>query len=230
MALFRRPGRAGAEGGARDSGTDVADTGEAGDVVEPGVVDAVPVGDIPPPPDPDTDLPPSRLRGTEPLYGYVVGLELLVVSILNLVVRHGSGAPAHPQTALQAVGVVAPIAFMGLISVRNRTIVGLAAIVAAFFVTLPKAPNSLEPAHILALIFPLVYGILITQRQRRAVSRTLTGRRGAARTGTAARARQRDDQRADARRTGGRRRQPAAPAAGPRPNARYTPPKARRGR
>lgn len=225
MALFRRPGRAGA--GSRGS--------DDGEVVEPEVVEAEPVGGIPPSPGPaadlDADLPPSRLRGTEPLYGYVVGLELLVIAILNLVVRHGAGAPAHPETALQVVGVVATVAFMGLISVRNRTVAGLAAIFAAFFVTLPKAPNSLEPAHILALVFPLIYGLLITQRQRRAVSRTLGGRRGGARTGTAARARQRDDARAGrgASRTGNRRGQPAA-AAGPRPNARYTPPKAKRGR
>ncbi|MDA8047377.1 MAG: hypothetical protein M0Z30_19430 [Actinomycetota bacterium] len=200
------------------------------------VVDTPPPFEPPAPPDPDADLPPSRLRGTEPMYGYVVGLELLTVGILNLVVRHGAGAPAHPQTALQVVGVAASIAFMGLISVRNRTVAGLAAIFAAFFVTLPRPPNSLQAAHILALVFPLIYGVLITQRQRRAVSRTLGGRRGAARTGMAARARQRDDQQAQAR--GGERRgrsrrggkgNDTAPA-GPRPSARYTPPKAKRGR
>ena len=189
----------------------------------------------PAPPAVDDGLPPSRLRGTEPTYGYAIGIELLVVAILNLVIRTGAGAPAHPQTTLEVIGVVASLGYTALISTRNRTVVGLAAIAAAFFVTLPKAPNSLYLAHLLALIFPLVYGILITQRQRKAISRTLGGRRGAARTGMAARARQRDEQRDQARkgrpaqaRRGGRVQPP--PQSGPRRNSRYTPPKAKRGR
>jgi hypothetical protein len=216
MALFRR-----------HTATATPSETEPEDAVEVEVVD-----DVPPPPDPDADLPPSRMRGTEPLYGYVVGLELLVVAILNLTVHTGAGAPAHPQTALEVLGVVASIAFMALISVRNRTVVGLGAIVAAFFVTLPKSPNSLQTAHILALVFPLIYGIVITQRQRKAVKQTITGGRGAAQSGVAARARQRDEQRSQSRqatRQSGRRTK-EAPATGPTASARYTPPKAKRGR
>ncbi len=49
-------------------------------------------------PEDDLDLKPTAMRRPEPLYGYVVGLELIFVSILNLTVTHGKGAPAHPAT------------------------------------------------------------------------------------------------------------------------------------
>lgn len=183
------------------------------------------------------ELPPSRMRGTEPLYGYVVALELLVVAILNLTVRTGAGAPAHPQTALQVVGVVASIALFGVLQVRSRTIVGFGAIVAAFFVTLPKVPNSLSLAHILALAVPLIYGLIITQRQRRAMGpRARGGRRSG---GAAAADRSAGGRGRGATSTRGRdraatpargRRGKATPApTGPQANARYTPPKAKRG-
>ena len=52
-----------------------------------------------PSPEDDLDLKPTAMRRPEPLYGYVVGLELIFISILNLTVTHGKGAPAHPATA-----------------------------------------------------------------------------------------------------------------------------------
>ena len=45
------------------------------------------------------NLKPSAMRGNEALWGYVVAGELIVVSILNLMVTHGKGAPAHPNTS-----------------------------------------------------------------------------------------------------------------------------------
>lgn len=181
------------------------------EVVEPEVVD---------------QLPPSRMRGTEPLYGYVVGLELLVVSVLNLVVRTGKGAPAHPQTALQLLGVAAAVAFFGALQIKSRTIVGFSAIVAGFFVTLPKAPTSLSLAHVLALAGPLAYGLILTQRQRRAMGISGRGaRRGRPPVDRGGeRGRPATARRASSRRSG---KAEAAPS-GPRPNARYTPPKTKR--
>lgn len=180
----------------------------------------------------DPDLPPSRMRGTEPLYGYVVALELLVVAVLNIVISNGKGAPAHPQTGLQIIGVVAPLALAGLIQTRNRTMVGFAAIVAAFFVTLPRVPTRLAVAHVLALAIPLVYGLVITQRQRRAMGNS--ARRGGRREPGATNARSgRGPASAGtgtARRRGGRKGAKEEVPAGPRPNARYTPPKAKRGK
>lgn len=202
MALFRRPGSG------RVDGTDQATTAMAnGTDVE--------VAD---------DLPPSRMRKTEPLYGYVVGLELLVVAVLNMTVTGGKGAPAHPQTGLQLVGIVASLAFFAVLQLRNRTIVGFAAIVDAFFVTLPRVPNSLGVAHVLALAIPLGYGLIITQRQRRAMGNATRGRRraeGGRRAGTSPAPESR------------RRRRAAKTApqpTGPQPSARYTPPKSKRGK
>lgn len=177
------------------------------------------------------DLPPSRMRGTEPLYGYVVALELLVVAILNIVISKGKGAPAHPQTGLQIIGVVAPLVLVGLIQSRNRTMVGFAAIVAAFFVTLPKVPTQLAVAHVLALAVPLVYGLVITQRQRRAMGNSARrgGRRGPAADGARSGGAPASAGTGAARRRGGRRGVKEEVPAGPRPNARYTPPKTKRG-
>lgn len=214
MALFRR-------------GASSSDTNERSDAVQAEVVGT--------PAPSDAGLPPSRMRGTEPLYGYVVGLELLVVAILNIVITKGKGAPAHPQTGLQILAVAAPLVFVGLLQLRNRTIAGFSAIVAAFFVTLPKVPNSLSVAHVFALAIPLAYGLIITQRQRRAIGNT--ARRG----GRASRASSKDvAQGGSARTTGsaeartdrrrGRKKGQDAVPTGPRPNARYTPPKAKRGK
>lgn len=214
MALFRRgPVPAPPDPDlAAGSGPD-ADEDAGGDVVEPEIV--------------GPDLPPSRMRGTEALYGYVVGLELLVVGILNATVTTGKGAPAHPSTGLAAAGIAAAVAFFGVIQTKNRTFVGLAAIVAAFFATLPKVPNSLGVAHIFALAIPLAYGLIITQRQRRAIlDANKAGRRTRRGAGAGAGDRTRAATGGRARR-GDRGRQPTVPA-GPRPSARYTPPKSRR--
>lgn len=207
VPLFRRP----------QSATDSGEA-EAGEVIKPEVVDPE-----------EAQLPPSRMRGTEPLYGYVVALELFVVGILNLVITTGKGAPAHPQTGLEIVGVIAPLIFVGLlVRFRNRTIVGFAAIVAAFFVTLPRVPSSLAIAHVFALVVPLGYGLIITQRQRRALGKEMRSgtRKGANRASTGSSARGAEG-RADRRR--GRKRSQPEPT-GPRPSARYTPPKAKRGK
>ncbi|HMC38777.1 MAG TPA: hypothetical protein VKI19_03885 [Acidimicrobiales bacterium] len=168
-------------------------------------------------------LPPSRMRGTEPLYGYVVGAELLVMSILNIVVDRGPGAPKHPQVVLQALGVAAAVGFFALLQMRNRNVAGFSAIVAAFFATLPKVPNSLSVAHVFTLAVPLAYGLVITQRQRRAMGLSRRGGRGARRPTPEDRRREVADRRAARRRA----KEPA-PSSGPRANARYTPPKARR--
>ncbi len=220
MALFRRGSRAAGDSDQTGQSDQPAD-------LEVEVVRPSPAAEEP-------DLPASRMRGTEPLYGYVVGLELLVVAILNTVITTGKGAPAHPQTWLHIVGIVASVGFFGVLQSRHRTIVGFSAIIAAFFVTMPKVPNSLGLPHILALAFPMVYALIITQRQRRALTSAMKagrGSRGRARTGG----------RADARAAGGngtarsadRRRggkAAAAGPAGPRASARYTPPKAKRGK
>jgi hypothetical protein len=185
------------------------------------------------------DLPPSRMRGSEALYGYVVGLELLVIAVLHLIVRTGKGAPAHPNTALQVIGVVASLAFFAVLQVRSRTIVGFAAIMTAFFVTLPKVPSSLAIANVLALAVPLAYGLILTQRQRRALGATMRGarrearaRRGSAGAGSDGGRSRPSGGRDTGGRPGGRGRgkTQAAPVSGPRPSARYTPPKSRRGR
>lgn len=151
------------------------------------------------------------MRGNETSYGYVVALELLVVAVLNLTVTHGKGAPTHPQTTLALVGVVAALALIPLLRTQNRMIVGFGSIIAAFFVTLPRVPTSLSLAHILALAFPLVYTLLLTQRQRRATSAQLKERRGAGPS-----------------REPRRKRKEQEEPAGPRPNRRYTPPKSKR--
>ncbi|HET9077942.1 MAG TPA: hypothetical protein VFN68_13490 [Acidimicrobiales bacterium] len=189
-------------------------------------------------PDPVVDgtpadgLKPSAMRGSEPLYGYVVGLELLVVAILNLTITHGKGAPTHPPTTLAAVGVAASIAFFAVIQTRNRMAAGFGAIVAAFFVTLPPVPNSMAIAHIFALVVPMAYGLIITQRQRRATPKL--ARRGAAPRGASSSGK--GSGRAGARGAAGtapagrrgRRGKGQEPVSGPRPNARYTPPKSKR--
>jgi hypothetical protein len=183
----------------------------------------------------DAGLPPSRMRGSEWLYGLVVGLELVVIAIVNLTDHTGKGAPAHPATTLEVVGLIAALAFIGLIWTRHRTVVGIGAIIAAIVVTAPKTPDSLALGHILGLIFPFVYGMVLTQRQRKAM--LASGRRGRNRggadTGQGAAAGDRsgrsrgDDGRST--RTGRRRKSKTPePTTGPRPSARYTPPKAKR--
>ena len=215
MPLFRRPATTDT---GTDTRTDASHEEPPAPPVQPDVVT------------PDQDLRPSRMRGTESLYGYVVGLELLAMAIVQIVVRGGKGAPAHPQTTLQIVAIVAALAFFGILQVRNRTIVGFAAIIAAFFVTIPRVPNALGAAHIFTLVVPLAYGLIISQRQRKAMmAAARAGRGGGGRAGGVSRREaarsEAASRRADRRRGGkGAESQPT----GPRPSARYTPPKAKR--
>jgi hypothetical protein len=159
-----------------------------------------------------------------------------VVGVLNTTITTGKGAPVHPNTTLDIVGIAASIAFFGVIQTKSRTIVGFAAIVAAFFVTLPKVPDSLAVPHILALAFPLAYGLIITQRQRRAITKaTRAGRRGRNAAGPASpgpgRGAAAGAGRRDGRGSGGRRRAAPAPTpTGPTASRRYTPPKTKRGK
>jgi hypothetical protein len=175
----------------------------------------------------EQSLKPSAMRGSEPLYGYLVALELVLVSILNLTVTHGKGAPAHPSTGLSTVGLVASLLLVALVRIRHRLIVPFAAIVAAFFVTtLPKVPNSLSVAHLLGLVIAAVYAFVLTQRQRKAAA-ALTKKGGAAAAKSPA-AKPSTERRPDSanRRRG---RQQAVPA-GPAASRRYTPPKPKRAR
>ena len=165
---------------------------------------------------PDDGLKASAMRGSEPLYGYVVALELVVVGVLNLTVTSGAGAPTHPSTALGAVGVAAAISLFGFLQTRNRVIVAFAVIVAAFFVNLPKVPNSLAIAHVFALAFPFAYSLVLTQRHRK----RMKGELQAART--------RRPATPPARRSRRNAKTDTAQPSGPRLSARYTPPKTKR--
>ena len=187
----------------------------------------------------EPDLPPSRMRGTEPLYGYVVGLELVVIAILTLVIHSGKGAPKHPQTGLQIAGLVVSIAYFAVLQRRSRTLTAFAAIVAAFIVTLPAVPDALRSTRVFVLAIPLAYGLIITQRQRKATGLTMRGTRknpGAAGGGAGSTSR-RDPSAKSGPPAGGRRggrgrgepKQPTPTPAGPRASARYTPPKPKRG-
>jgi hypothetical protein len=173
------------------------------------------------------------------MYGYLVALELVVVAIVNLTVTHGAGAPKSPQTTLSLIGLVASIALVAIVRTGNRMVVSLAAIGAAFFVTLPAVPNSVRSVHLLALIIPVIYAFILTQRQRRATT-------ALARAGRTARASQSQGQaqgqskaaptKAAAGGRGpadpGRRRsrKKGAAQAGPVASRRYTPPKPKRPR
>jgi hypothetical protein len=169
-----------------------------------------------PAPPPDDGLKASAMRGTEPLYGYVVALELVVVGILNLTVTSGKGAPAHPSTALAGVGVAAGISLFGFLQTKNRVLVAFAVIAAAFLVDLPKVPNSLQLAHVFSLALPFAYSLVLTQRHRKRMKTELV----AARSRRSA---------APARTRPNRKEKGAVPTpSAPRASGRYTPPKAQR--
>lgn len=174
----------------------------------------------------DDGRPPSHMRGTEPMYGYLVGLELLVVAVLNLVVTGGAGAPKHPSTDLEYGGLVAAAVFVGLLQLRNRTVTGFAALGATYVVAgLPRVPTRLNVAHLVAIAVSLVYALLITQRQRKATGMSARrGRRGGGRAAVGG------GGAGGTRPAAGRSRRSAEPArpAGPQRSARYTPPKAKR--
>lgn len=166
----------------------------------------------------DVALKPTAMRGSEFRYGVGVAAILVLVAVLNLAVRHGAGAPKHPQTGLAVVGLVAALAVFPLLRTRNRFIVPFAAVVAAFFVTLPSGPNSVRSLHVVAIAFPLVYALVLTQRQRKAAmaqARSKASSRAESEPGTP---------------RSGRRRKVEGQPAGPTASRRYTPPKPKRAR
>jgi hypothetical protein len=184
----------------------------------------------------DLSLKPSQMRGSEARYGYIVALELIGVSIVNLVVIHGKGAPKHPATAVAVVGLLASVGLVALVRTHHRIIVPLGAVVAAFFVTLPRVPNSVAETHLLALGIPVIYALIITQRQRKSAAAYTRARRSAgAKTTAAGRKadaadRRRSGQAAQSGRSGRSRRKPAIAPTGPAASRRYTPPKPKRPR
>lgn len=155
-------------------------------------------------------LPPVRLRDWEIPAAYVVAGVVALVAVLELTVTTGTGAPKNPDVILPAVGLV--LAVGQAISVRwaNRLVTGILGIVAGFTLGYTKTPDSLSLVRDVGLFVPFVYGFIMTQRQSRA-QRALGGPRGSRRS------------------RGGGRSSPVAaePTSGPRPNRRYTPPKAK---
>jgi hypothetical protein len=180
----------------------------------------------------EADLKPSAMRGPEPLYGYVVAAELLVVAILNLTDTHGPGAPAHPDTALAAAGILGAAALAAAIRfTRHRMVVAFVTIAAAFLVTVPKIPKSLELVHVIAIAVPFVYAFILTQRQNKAraaeikQARAAASSSGSSRAGRTGAARRAEDQ---AKRRDRRGRRGVPEPSGPKASNRYTPPKPKR--
>jgi hypothetical protein len=233
--LFRR---ARADAGPTVDDTDYADD-DAEDAHDLEDVDAddnssPPVRAVSAEPDDELNLKPSELRGSEVMYGYMVAFELIVVSILNLTVTHGPGAPTGSQRLLGAnltphtlsvIGLLASIALIGVVYwVRHRFVVAFAGIIAAFFVTLPKVPNTLTVAHLIALVVPVVYAFILTQRQRKAsLAQSREGGRSASTRSSPA-----DRRAGSTERRRNRRKGPET--TGPKANRRYTPPKPKRNR
>lgn len=220
--MFRRT-RAGGESASDEMATDDETAADDGGTDEIGRGSTA--GD-------DPSLRPRDMRGSEIMYGYLIASELIVVSILDLTVTHGKGAPTGPQHLLGAsvtsrdlafLGLAASIGVLAVIQTRNRFVVPFAAIIAAFFATLPKVPDSLSVVHLVGLVVPIVFAFVLTQRQRKdTLALANSGRsprsRTAASNGRAAPAR------------GRRSRRQAAVPTGPQKNRRYTPPKAKRPR
>jgi hypothetical protein len=176
--------------------------------------------------------PPSRLQGTEPMYGWVVGLEILVVAVIVAFARHGVGAPKHYSTAdtvLIAVGIVAALTYLALLRVRNRTVAAFGAIVAAYIPSLVPGPNWTRDVTEIGLLPPLIYAVVVAQRMRKATKLAMASGKAAGgpstRTG-AGRASGRSARERPAPRTRNRSKQ--AVASGPPRSARYTPPKPKR--
>ena len=163
------------------------------------------------------DLPSSRLRGNEITYGYAVGGIIALAGVLMLVITTGKGAPKHPTTIWPALGVVLGIATILTIRFRNRMLTSLVAIAGGFVSGQARTPNSLSGVKIVALLAPVLYGILVFRRQSKA-DRALR----------ASQPRMTSAERKAAR---GRGRTAAAqdePAPGrPKPSGRYTPPKSK---
>ncbi|HEX4862879.1 MAG TPA: hypothetical protein VFV02_02330 [Acidimicrobiales bacterium] len=172
------------------------------------------------PPPGDAGLKPSTMRGSEFRYALGVAVILLVVAVLNFAIRHGKGAPKHPSTGLALVGLAAALAVFPLLRTKNRFIVPFGAVIAAFFVTLPSGPTSLKSLHVLAIIFPLAFALVLTQRQRKAALADARSRAASRSSGPAGSTR---PQRS-------RRRKKEEEPSGPTANRRYTPPKPKRAR
>lgn len=163
--------------------------------------------------DEDAEPSPGRMKGREPLGGIGTAIIVALVGVLDLVVTTGAGAPAHPTTWAPVVGILLAIGLVvAIIWYRNRLLSPFLAIFAAFFVTLTKAPNSLELPHLAALIVAVAFAVLVSLHQRRD-QRILTP--------TPA------DRRAATRRR--RNGEPDPPTkAHPTASRRYTPPKAKK--
>lgn len=166
----------------------------------------------------EEDLPSSRLRGNERTYGYAVGAVIAVASIIMLVVTGGAGAPKHPQPIWPVLGLVFGVATIATIRFRNRMLTSLVAIAGGFVSGQARTPNSLSGVKIVALLAPVLYGIMIFRRQSKA--------------DRALRASQPRMTAAERKAARGRGRGGAAakdePAPGrPKPSGRYTPPKSK---
>ncbi len=158
----------------------------------------------------------TRMEGNEPVWGVVLAGILIVVSVLNLTVTTGPGAPAHPSSFDSVIAIVLALALVVVsLRVRSRMVSPLVGIVAAFFTTLGKTPTSLSAPHIIALFAALAFALILSMRQRR-VQRALTPQATAADRKAAADARRR-------RRKG----EPEPPPEVKRPprSKRYTPPR-----
>ncbi|HLH46149.1 MAG TPA: hypothetical protein VKV25_03255, partial [Acidimicrobiales bacterium] len=129
-------------------------------------------------------LPPTRMRGREPLQAYAIAAILAAIGLVNLFVTTGKGAPAHPQLWLSYVGIVLALFLAGTVQFRNRLISPFTAIVAAFFVTTARAPSALQYPHLVALLAALYFALSVALRQRRdqravaGTARSRPGRRG----------------------------------------------------
>lgn len=159
------------------------------------------------------------MRGREEMYGYLVAAVLAAAAVANLVITHGTGAPAHPPTGLSVIGLLGAVVLAATVRVRNRLLTPFLAVIVAFFVTLPKVPRSLDGLHIVALVVPVIYALWVTQRHKKAQGpRPARGRRGA---GTGA------GGRTSASSAGGST-SARTPVKTGKPSGRYTPPKSRR--
>lgn len=166
------------------------------------------LGDLVLPPDERTDAPPTRMKGREPVLGLAVAALLVVVSVLNLVITTGAGAPTHPNRWLPLLGLVFAVLLAVTVRYRSRLLSPVTAIGSAFFATVSKAPSSLEVPHLAALAAALAFALILSMRQRRE-QRLITPARP--RGGAAARR--------------GRSEPEVAATKRPPPSKRYTPPK-----
>jgi hypothetical protein len=170
---------------------------------------------------PADDLPPSRLRGTEITYAYGVGAVIAIAGIIMLVVTKGKGAPVHPQPIWAALGIVFGVATILSVRFSHRMLTALVAIAGGFVSGQARTPNSLSGIKIVALIAPVLYGVVIFRRQSKA-DRVVRGQTP----------RQTPAERRAARAAGGKGRRGAAearPVPGqPKASGRYTPPKSSR--